>query len=212
MARCGSCGFAMTAQPVSGQRPAYYRCSSPSLGHNCPAGAYIKLIDADLEVMRQLRARLGVMEPDDPILGAIAERWRDLIMPEGEGERVVLQSRLDAVRGRIIDLEEARYVRGEFAMADDVARWGGMIARLKAHRDAILQELEELGPPPDFDLNTLRATYGSAAWDATPLPQRRRLLQIAVAKVVVACAHRRPLPAQDRVRILLVGEEAEETS
>jgi site-specific DNA recombinase len=212
MARCGSCGFAMTAQPVNGRRPAYYRCSSPSLGHNCPAGAYIKLIDADLEVMRQLRARLGAMEPDDPILGAIAERWRDLIMPEGEGERAVLQSRLDAVRGRIIDLEEARYVRGEFAMADDVVRWGGMIARLKAHRDAILQELEELGPPPDFDLNTLRATYGSAAWDATPLPQRRRLLQIAVAKVVVACAHRRPLPAQDRVRILLVGEETEETS
>ena len=43
-------------------------------------------------------------------LGAIAERWRELTMPEGEGDRAVLQSRLDAVRGRIVDLEEARYV------------------------------------------------------------------------------------------------------
>jgi hypothetical protein len=69
------------------------------------------------------------MEPDDPILGAIAERWRELTMPEGEGERAVFQSRLDAVRGRIVDLEEARYVRGEFSTADDTARWDGMVAR-----------------------------------------------------------------------------------
>ena len=69
-------------------------------------------------------------------------------------------------RGRIVDLEEARYVRGEFSTADDVARWDGMMAGLKAQRDAVLQELEELGPPPDFDLTTLRATYSEEVWDA----------------------------------------------
>jgi len=209
MARCGSCSFAMTSQPVSDHRPAYYRCSSPSLGHNCPAGAYIKISDADVEVMRQLRLRLGAMDPDDPILGAIAERWRELAMPEGEGERAVLQSRLDAVRGRIVDLEEARYIRGEFPTADDVVRWDGMIDRLKVQRDDVVHDLEELGPLPDLDLNTLRATCGVEVWDATPLPQRRRLLQVAVTKVIVASAHKRPVPAKDRVRVVLVGEESE---
>ena len=209
MARCGSCSFAMTSQPVSDHRPAYYRCSSPSLGHNCPAGAYIKIGDADVEVMRQLRLRLGAMDPDDPILGAIGVRWRELTMPEGEGERAVLQSRLDAVRGRIVDLEEARYIRGEFPTADDVVRWDGMIDRLKVQRDDVVHDLEELGPLPDLDLNTLRATCGVEVWDATPLPQRRKLLQVAVAKVIVASAHKRPVPAKDRVRVVLVGEESE---
>jgi DNA invertase Pin-like site-specific DNA recombinase len=206
MARCDSCSFAMTGQPVSGHRPAYYRCSSPSLGHNCPAGAYIKVSDADEEVIRQLRLRLGAMEPDDPIVGAIAERWRELTMPEGEGERALLQFRLDAVRGRIVDLEEARYVRGEFVTADDLVRWDGMMDRLKARRDTVVQELEELGPPPDFDLNTLRATYSIEVWDATPLQQRRKLLQVAVTKIIVSSAHKRPVPAKDRLRVVLVGE------
>jgi len=209
MARCSSCSFAMTSQPVSGHRPAYYRCSSPSLGHNCPAGAYIKISDADEEVMRQLRLRLGAMDPDDPILGAIAERWRELAMPEGEGERAVLQSRLDGVRGRIVDLEEARYIQGEFPTADDVVRWDGMMDRLKVQRDEVVHDLEELGPLPDLDLNTLRTTCGVEVWDATPLPQRRKLLQVAVAKVIVASAHKRPVPAKDRVRVVLVGEESE---
>jgi site-specific DNA recombinase len=128
-------------------------------------------------------------------------------MPEGEGERAVLQSRLDAVRGRIVDLEEARYVRGEFSTADDVARWDGMMARLRLQRDAVIQDLDELGPPPDFDLTTLRATYSSEVWDASPLAQRRRWLQVAVSKVMVASAQRRKVPARDRVRVVLVGEE-----
>jgi site-specific DNA recombinase len=209
MARCYSCSFAMTYQPVSGHRPAYYRCSSPSLGHTCPAGAYIQVSDADEEVMRQLRLRLGAMEPDDPIVGAIAERWRELTMPEDEGERVVLQSRLDAVRGRIVDLEEARYIRGEFPTAHDAVRWDGMMDRLKVQRDNVVHDLEELGRPPDLDLNTLRAACSVEVWNPTPLSQRRKLLQVAVAKVIVASAHRRPVRAKDRVRVVLVGEESE---
>ena len=127
-------------------------------------------------------------------------------MPEGEGERAVLQSRLDAVRGRIVDLEEARYVRGEFATADDIARWDEMMARLKVQRDAVVHDLEELRPPPDFDLDILRATFSAEVWDVTPMPKRRKLLQVAVAKVIVASAHRRPVPAEDRIRVVLVGE------
>ena len=81
--------------------------------------------------------------------------------------------------------------------------------RLKVQRDEVVHDLEELGPLPDLDLNTLRTTCGVEVWDATPLPQRRKLLQVAVAKVIVASAHKRPVPAKDRVRVVLVGEESE---
>jgi hypothetical protein len=40
------------------------------------------------------------------------------------------------------------------------------------------------------------------------MPQRRKLLQVAVAKVIVASAHKRPMSAKDRIRIVLVSEEA----
>jgi site-specific DNA recombinase len=207
MARCASCNHAMTGQPPHGPNAANYRCGSMGHGRPCPARATVKMEDADAEVMRQLRTRLGAMEPDDPILDGIAERWRELMMPEDEGERAVLQSRLDSVRGRIVDLEEARYVRGEFATSDDVARWDGLMARLKAQRAAVLEDLDALGPPPDFDLATLRATYQGEAWEAATLAQRRRLLQVAVARIIVAPAYRRQVPAKDRIRVVLVGEE-----
>ena len=84
-----------------------------------------------------------------------------------------------------------------------------MMARLKAQRDAVSADLDALGPPPDFDLTTLRATYNAEAWDATPLAQRRKLLQVAIVKVIVTPAYRRPVSPSDRVRVVLVGEESD---
>jgi hypothetical protein len=206
-ARCDGCVYKMSVQAAHGSHAALYRCNTYVYAAHCPARASIRVDDADEEVMRQLRLRLGALEPGDPILDAIAENWRELMMPEDEGERAVFQSRLDAVRARIVDLEEARYVRGDFTTGDDIARWDAMMERLKVQRDAVLQDLEELGPPPDFDLASLRASYDVEAWDQTPLPQRRRLLQVAVDKVIVRRAERRMAPAKDRVRVVLVGEE-----
>jgi hypothetical protein len=210
-ARCDGCTYSMGAQPAYGTHAALYRCNTYAMAAHCPARASIRVMDADEEVMRQLRLRLGALEPGDPILDAIAENWRELMMPEDQGDRAVLQSRLDAVRARIVDLEEARYVRGDFTTGDDVARWDRMMERLKVQRDAVFQDLEELGPPPDFDLASLRASYDAEAWDETALPQRRRLLRVAVAKVVITRAERRGAPASNRVRVVLVGEESEAT-
>jgi site-specific DNA recombinase len=208
LARCSACRSAMAAQTSSGRNAAYYRCGTLSDGRPCPAPPHIRIQDADDEVMDQLRTRLTFMEPDNPIVDAIAERWRDLTMPEGEDEQAVLQSRLDAVRGRIVDLDEARFVRGQYTAAEDVARWEAMMERLKAQRDAVLADLDDLGPPPDFDLDILRATFSSSIWDMLSMAERRRHLQCAVAKVVVRSVNkRRGVPAADRVRVFLVGEE-----
>jgi DNA invertase Pin-like site-specific DNA recombinase len=211
--RCSGCNYAMAVssnKPNVDWRGRSYGCGAAGGGRNCPAPAYIKVEKADEEVMRQLRLRLGALEPGDPILDAIAERYRELTMPEGEGERAVLQSRLEAVRARIVDLDEARYVRGEFSTPDDIARWNHMMERLKLQRDAVAQELDELGPPPDFDLASLRATYSEEVWDGMPLPQRRKWLQVAVAMVFVTSSKGRKPAAADRVRVVLIGEEPQD--
>jgi site-specific DNA recombinase len=208
LARCSSCDYALQAQSAHGYRSPYYRCSTTALGRPCPARATVNMEEADEEVLNQLRNRLE-LEPDDPILSAIAERWREVMMPEGEGERAVLQSRLDAVRGRIVDLDEARYLRSEFTTPDDIARWERMMERLKLQRDAVVDEVEALGPPPDFNLDALRATYRHEVWDSTPMAQRRKWLQVAVARVVIGPSHGGKISAADRVRVILVGEEDE---
>jgi site-specific DNA recombinase len=211
IAACDSCGYAMAGYLTHGATYLSYRCSSMTHGYGCPARAYIRADTADAEVKRQLTARLAAMDPDDPILGAIAERWRSFAMPEGEDERVVLESRRDAIRARIVDLEEARYVRGEFDSVDEITRWDGMMSRLKAQRDAVLDAIEQLGPPPDFDLAVLLDTYQSReAWDEAPLAHRRELLKIAVDKVRITPAYRsRSIPVADRIRLVLAGEESE---
>jgi DNA invertase Pin-like site-specific DNA recombinase len=206
---CDSCNYAMTGYLSHGAAYISYRCSSIAHGYGCSARAHIRADPADAEVKRQLTARLAAMKPDDPVLGAIAERWRKFAVPEGEGERVALEGQRDAIRARIVDLEEARYVRGEFDSIEEVTRWDGMMNRLRAQRDAVLAALDQLGPPADFDLAVLLDTYQSReAWDEAPLAHRRELLKIAVDKVKITPAHgNRSIPIADRIRLVLAGED-----
>ena len=150
------------------------------------------------------------MEPGDLILDAIAERWRELSMPESQGERAVLQSRLEAVRGRILDLEEARFIRGQYTSDEDTARWDHMMARLTAQRDALLEALKQLGPAPEFDLAfLLDGCLTEEAWKAMSTERRREILKVAVDKVIIGPGKRRQVPPSERVRVVLIGEESE---
>ena len=210
-ARCESCTLGMVGV-TDPERPSYtaYRCVSPAEGRRCEARAYIKGPEAEAEVRRQLFSRLSAMEPGDPILDAIAERWRELTMPESQGERAVIQSRLEAVRGRILDLEEARFIRGQYSSAEDTARWDHMMARLTAQRDALLEALEQLGPAPEFDLAfLLDDCLSEEAWNAMSTERRREILKVAVDKVIIGPGKRGRIPAKDRVRVILIGEESE---
>jgi site-specific DNA recombinase len=210
-ALCETCGYHLFAFLRRDRGGLFYRCSSATQGYICKGRAHIKAAIADKEVLRQVRARLATMEPDDPVLSAIAERWRQFAMTGDEGGRAELESRRNAVRDRIIDLEEARYVRGEFAKADEIARWETMMGRLKAQRDVIEDALDELGPPPDFDIGVLLDTHLSRdAWEAATVTQRRELLKVAVDQVIIAPAHRKRISASDRVRVVLAGEKTKD--
>jgi site-specific DNA recombinase len=211
LATCATCGYSMVGHNRPERGHVVYRCSTFINGFTCKARAYIQSDVADEEVRRQLTARLAAIKPADPILGAIAERWRQLATTGDEGERSELQSSRAAVRDRIVDLEEARYVRGEFDRSDEVARWEQLIGSLKAQCAVIEDALYALRPLPDFDIGVFLDTYLSRdAWDATLLAQRRELLQATTDRIIIVPAHRqRQRPAFERVRLLLAGENGD---
>jgi site-specific DNA recombinase len=211
IAVCETCGYHLFGFLRRDRGGSFYRCSSTIQGYVCAGRAHIKAAIADEEVRRQLTARLAAIERDDPILAAIARRCRLFAMTDDEVERADIENQLAGVRNQIVSLEEARYVRGEFATADEVARWEMTMGHLKAHRDAINDALDELGPHPDFDIGILLDTYlNRDAWDAAPLAQRRELLEVAVDKVIIAPAHRRRVSPSNRVRVWLAGESSDE--
>jgi site-specific DNA recombinase len=180
-ARCASCGYACTMFVQKSPRPFMYYCSGRANGHICASPASVRMVDADAEVMRQLTMRLAAMDLDDPILGAIAERWLKLTMPAQEGDRAILEAKLGDIRSRVASLDEARYGRGEF---------------------------DKLGPPPAFDIGVLLDTYRSReAWQELTLHHQRALLGVAVQEVVIKSARRGKVPLDERVRVILAGEQ-----
>jgi site-specific DNA recombinase len=207
-ARCASCNYACTVFAQKSPRPFMYYCSGRANGHSCADPASVRMIDADAEVMRQLTMRLAAMDLDDPILGAIAERWLKLTMPAQEGDRAILEAKLDDIRGRIASLDAARYGRGEFDTVEDVARWERLRANLIEQRSAVQAALDELGPLPAFDIGVLLDTYRSReAWQELPLHHQRALLGVAVQEVAIKSARRGRVPLEERVRVFLAGEE-----
>jgi DNA invertase Pin-like site-specific DNA recombinase len=206
LARCAQCGYVMAGAGKRNQ----YRCSSYLAGRPCPRKATINVARADAEVVRQLTLRLAAMEPDEEIFQAIADRWRKLTLAEGEGERATLEARVADVGDRIGRLEEARYLRGEFDTPEDVERWDRMMARLKEQRRALLTARDKLGPPPTFEVGFLLDTLQSReAWAALSLHEQRILLMVAADRVMILGSAGETLPVDERVRVVLHGEQVE---
>jgi site-specific DNA recombinase len=206
IARCAQCGYTMVG---SGKRN-QYRCGSFLGGRTCARKATINVPRADAEALRQLTQRLAAMDPDDEIFQAMAERWRRLTMAEGEGERAILEGRLNDVGDRIGSLEEARYLRGEFDAPEDVERWERMMGRLKEQRRVLLAARDKLGPPPTFEVGFLLDTLQSReAWAALSLHEQRTLLMVAVDRVLILGSAGEALPVHERVRVVLHGEQGE---
>jgi hypothetical protein len=205
---CASCRYKASGWRKWGKAGSCYRCNSKIHGYECPARAFVSVAAADAEVKRQLTAKLAAMEPGDPILDAIAERWLQTMLPNQEGERAVLEAKLAAVRARLADLDEARYGRGEFETTEDIARWERLRARNLAQREAVHEALERLGPRPAFDVGLLLDSHLSQeAWETASLHERRAILAITVDKVLLRSPKEAPA-VEDRVRVVLLGEEA----
>src|SRR4029450_4385454 len=72
----------------------------------------------------------------DPLLDEIAERWFAQKVPDQEPDRRILEEGREVAKARIADLYAARYQRGEFSTADELATYEHLMRRLREQRDA----------------------------------------------------------------------------
>ena len=205
-ARCGECWSAASiwTQRKRGVVYRYYRCSPKAHGQDC-RGCNFSADSLHDKVVSRLRAKLAALEPGDPLIDEIAERWFAQRLPDQEADRWMLEEARDAAKARIADLYAARYQRGEFSAPDEVATYDKLIERLKRQRDAAETALAKLPPRPEFDVATLvDGELSLEVWSTLPLARQRFLLGLAVHQVRIYSSD---VPIDERVFIVWHGEE-----
>jgi len=202
-ARCGECGLA-AARLKPAQRDVNYRCASKQLGQRC-RGCYISGPHLEQQVVSRLRARLSALGPGDRLLDEIAERWHTQKLPAQESDRRVLEEARQAAEDRIADLYAARYQRGEFSKAHEVAIYDSLMRRLREQRDAAQATLHKLPPRPGFDVaELLDGELSIETWPTLPVVRQRFLLGLAVHQVWIYSAD---LPLDERILVVWHGEQ-----
>jgi site-specific DNA recombinase len=200
--RCGECGAAAVRQPSSGAF--YYRCSRKRDGARC-RGAQIAEKYLEDVVVSRLRVRLAALEPGDPLLDEMAERWFAQKLPDQEADRRVLEDGREAAKARIADLYAARYQRGEFSSPDEIATYDHLMQRLREQRDAAEAALAKLPPRPELDAAALLdGELSMDTWPELLVARQRLILGLVVHQVWVFSTDMR---LDDRVVVVWHGEE-----
>ncbi|WP_433230384.1 recombinase family protein [Micromonospora sp. CA-248260] len=183
--RCGGCGGRMSAGGRS------YVCHARRLGKPCPAYTTAFIAAVDRAVIAAFIARLAMTEPGDPLLDTVAERWVARHDPDVIRERSTITAALDEANAALVDLEDARYLRGEFVGPDAIQRWTRLHERLTARVAGLRRNLADF-PLPEADISPLLdPVLAREAWDAATVPDRRDFLGLALNAVTVAPAEGR---------------------
>ncbi|MET9655946.1 hypothetical protein [Streptomyces sp. NPDC006510] len=104
------------------------------------------------------------------------------------------------------DLEDARYVRGEFTGPAAIDRYNRLTERLRGRIDGLRDDLGKL-PMPSMDVRPmLDAVQLREAWGDSTVDDRRDCLSLAIDRVEVSKGKRgaRLIPEQ-RIRIRWAG-------
>ncbi|MFJ7968845.1 recombinase family protein [Streptomyces sp. NPDC096324] len=178
MARCGLCGDRMSKAGTS------YQCSSHRMGRGC-TGVSARVVSIDDSVTRVFLSRLPSLEPQDPLLAVIADRCAQRQDPETFAKREAIEAEIADQETRVADLEEARYVRGEFSGADAVDRYDGLAGRLRNRIEGLRADLLRM-PVPSVDITPLLdAELLRETWAVGDAVGRRECLGLAIDRVEV---------------------------
>ncbi|MEH6374366.1 recombinase family protein [Streptomyces sp. KLMMK] len=178
-----------------------YQCMARRAGNQC-IGASALAEAVDHYVTEQFLTKLPALEPDDPLLGAIADRWAHRVDPATFAKCDALASEIQDEEARLADLEDARYLRGEFGDAAAVERYNRLSERLRRRIEGLGADLRKL-PVPSVDVSAmLDAVTLREAWADGTNEDRRDRLSLAVDRVEVSKGVRgqRIIPEQ-RIRI-----------
>ncbi|WP_405855313.1 recombinase family protein [Streptomyces sp. NBC_00090] len=178
IARCGLCGSRMSKAGTS------YVCANNRMGRDCP-GVSARVESLDAYVTGEFLSRLPSLDPLDPLLGVIADRWKQRMDPVAVARRDAVVAETADAEARLADLEEARYVRGEFDGSDAHDRYDRMAARLRHRIEGLRADLARM-PMPSVDLSAfLDVGRLKEAWEGDEVVGRRERLGLAVDRVEV---------------------------
>ncbi|MFJ1756663.1 recombinase family protein [Kitasatospora sp. NPDC088134] len=178
-----------------------YQCMARRAGNQCP-GASAMADRVDEYVSERFLSMLPALELDDPMLVAIADRWVKRADPETFAKRDAIADEIADQEARLADLEDARYVRGEFDRPGALDRYDRLAARLQSRIDGLRADLTAL-PLPAVDITPLLdGELLRPAWTAATQDQKRDRLSLAIDGVFISKGQRgkRFIPEQ-RVRI-----------
>jgi site-specific DNA recombinase len=149
----------------------------------------------DEEVVRTFLARLRALQPGDPLFEGMAERWLSLTLPEREANRKVLEIKWNETEAQLADLEQARFLRGEFSDAGGIERYTQLrSALIERHNDA-RDGLNELRPSAALDIGVLFETELRGPMRETISCGRKRdLLRLAIDRIYLWRGGRAPGP------------------
>jgi DNA invertase Pin-like site-specific DNA recombinase len=182
LAKCASCRRTLTSFGES------YRCKKRFVdGTDCPAPVSVSVSVLDDAVRRAWSRHLAALEPDDPVLDRIGERWLQKFDPAPLAERAELEREIADTKARLDRADEDHYVRAVLD-ADRHARiTTGLVRRL----DALRARLAEL-PAPEADLGALLdPDLSLKAIEEAPVLEARDLLRLALEAVYVSAAPKR---------------------
>ncbi|GGM76051.1 hypothetical protein GCM10012275_53440 [Longimycelium tulufanense] len=143
---CGECGSRMeydTTFSRNGSPVPRYRCKRRSMGGRCP-GVLMYAHNAEDLVAAAVLSRIGALEPDDPSLLAIAQRWADQAEPDAAARRAELEGLIQEEE-RFLERLEDEKLNGLFKGQRGEARFR---RRYQASNDRLEQYEKELAGLP----------------------------------------------------------------
>ncbi|MFM9445076.1 recombinase family protein [Streptomyces acidiscabies] len=180
---CGLCGSRMSKAGTS------YACATHRMGRDCP-GVTARVESLDAYVSGAFLSRLPSLEPEDDLLAVIAERWVKQKDPEVFAKRDAIEAEIREEEARLADLEEARYVRGEFVGPDAIDRYNRLAGRLRGRVEGLRADLVKM-PTPTVDISPLLdGVLLNEAWEADDVAGRRERLRLAIDSVTVGKGRR----------------------
>ncbi|MDN3240844.1 recombinase family protein [Glycomyces tritici] len=178
LARCGRCGSRMSKAGTS------YQCSRHRMGRDC-GGVSVQVKSFDHYVEATVRHRVAELRPGDPLMEIVLERMARRSHPELFKKRDVIAEEISALENRRSDLEEARYLRGEFEGEDGLDRYTQIARRQGERLDQLREAAERASLPPMCRPLRPKETLLQMAEGAKAMEERRDLLKLLVDQVEV---------------------------
>lgn len=182
-----------------------YRCRRwHTDGTDCDAPLNVSISVIEPVIRRLWAFGLASLEPDSPVLAAVADHWLAKFDPAPLEERRALLGQLEDARARLSSADEAHFIRGTL----DAARHARVTRALDEQIGGIAARLRDL-PEPTADLGALLEPETSLpAIEVAPVAEARTLLRLAIRRIEVSAAPKqgaRFVP-HERVRVRWVGE------